>query len=379
MTIAPRLAPTILALATMAGCATQTQPQGPTPHSAALEDLPAQSTPTANNPEQETLAQAARRSADDLTALLTEGRPLRPRINPDPPEGNQHPWQSPDQAAPPPQDQQPLAQADPSPPSEQDTEPEPEPEPPPDPLPALLAQLEAQAREPQQALAATILAQALRAYARTRDGSRPGQDLSPPEQQLVAAMEPVIEALVAADRADAPTRIAQAMDQAALALADALPVRIHHAALATDIFGYAAYRPFEANRFLAGRTNCMLVYTEPIHFQTRPSAEPKSAGDTAAHPGSHEVVLGLELRLFNEMGSMLAWRRPEERVVIRSDRPRREVYLGTLVELPATLTVGRYQLKIILKDHADGSTDERVIPIEIVADPRLTTNPTRRP
>ena len=74
---------------------------------------------------------------------------------------------------------------------------------------------------------------------------------------------------------------------------------------------------------------------------------------------------------------MLAWRRPEERVAIRSDRPRTEVYLGTVIDLPASLSVGRYQLKVILRDLADGSEDERVIPIEIVADPRLTNRSTR--
>jgi hypothetical protein len=48
-----------------------------------------------------------------------------------------------------------------------------------------------------------------------------------------------------------------------------------------------------------------------------------------------------------------------------------------MIDLPASLSVGRYQLKVIVRDHADGSEDERVIPIEIVADPRLTSRATR--
>lgn len=384
MPTTPRLATSILLLATLAGCAAHTTPQGPTPHSAALDDLGHESrkpATTAQTTGDETLAQAARRSADDLTALLTGDRPLRPRPSPDEPvgaplsrlSGDTNP---PVSATPREAPVEPTAQDGPTP--AQGPGPDIQ-TPPADPLPALLAQLEAQAQDPTRALAATIVADVLRAYAGTRDGSRPGQRLSPPEQQLVTVLTPLVEALSTGDRADAPARIARALDQAALDLAAVLPVRIHHAALATDIYGYAAYRPFSANRFLAGRTNRVLVYTEPAQFQTRPAAEPQSTGDTAAHPGSHEVVLGLELRLFNEAGSMLAWRRPEERVVIRSDRPRREAYLGTLVEWPATLTVGRYQLKIILTDHADGSADERVIPIEIVADPRLASTPTRTP
>lgn len=374
-----------LLLAVLVGCANNNPPQGPRPHSAALEDIKPQSTPTTQPARDETLAQAARRSAEDLTALLTGDRPLRQPTGTPEPQGAQRPWQDSSDSAPAPAPQRNQPQTTDSDDSVSQTpdatqaNAQPPTQPPADPLPALLAQLEAQSQTPGHALSATLLAQALRAYAGTRDGSRPGQQLSPPEQQLVTTLAPLIEALAAGDRADAPSRIAQAMEQAAFDLAAVLPIRIHHAALATDIHGFASYRPFDTNRFLAGRVNRMLVYTEPAQFQTRPAAEPQSAGDAAAHPGAQEVVLGLELRLFNEAGSMLAWRRPEERVVIRSDRPRREIYLGTLVELPATLTVGRYQLKIILKDHADGSMDERVIPIEIVADPRLTTNPTRRP
>lgn len=242
----------------------------------------------------------------------------------------------------------------------------------------ILERLETDAQDPERALAAVFLAQAIRDYASTDDGSRPGQNLSPPERELATLLGPLFDALTTGDRANAPSRIGLAIDDAARGLASVLPVRINDAALATDIYGFAAYRPFENYAFLAGRSNRVLVYTEPANFQSRLAAEPASQG-SAANPGAYEVALGLELQLYNERGSMLAWRRAEERVSIRSDRPRSEVYLGTMIDLPASLSVGRYQLKVVIRDHADGSEDERVIPIEIVADPRLTTRSTRTP
>ncbi|MEQ8844273.1 MAG: hypothetical protein RIB58_05405 [Phycisphaerales bacterium] len=334
------------------------------------------------------LADAARRSADDLTALLTGDQPMRAAPTPSP-NPQQQPWQPPSargtpgggerrepettdmpesQHAPDPQ-REPVAaeRTDPAAPIEAPAA---------DPIEAMLERLEGDSSDPKRALAAGMLSRALRAYADRDDGSLPSQDLSPPERELVEALAPLLEAMATGERADAPARIGRELDAAMNALADILPIRINDAALATDIYGYAAYRPFYSNAFLAGRSNRVLLYTEPAQFVSTPTAEPASQG-SAANPGAYEVSLGLELRLFNERGSMLAWRRAEERVAIRSDRPRSEVYLGTLIDLPASLSVGRYQLKVIVRDLADGSEDERVIPIEIVADPRLTASSTR--
>ena len=375
----------------MPGCAAKTsQPRDDAP-SAALEDLGSPApTAQASDPGRRSLAEAARQSAQDLEVLMNLRAEDRTALTDaaqddaaqDPaPIGAQRPWQR--QAAPPAAGTQAEQAADalPTPVAQDEDRPSDastaeRDAPPPDPIALVLARLERDSTDPKRALAATMLAHAVRTYSGRDDGSRPGQQLSPPERELVERLGPVLEALAAGDRADAPERIGQAIDLAARDLAAVLPVRINDAALATDIYGFAAYRPFESYAFLAGRQNRVLLYTEPASFESRPTADPASRGE-AANPGAYEVQLGLELRLFNERGSMLAWRRPEERVAIRSDRPRSEVYLGTMIDLPASLTVGRYQLKVILRDLANGSEDERVIPIEIVADPRLTVRSTR--
>ncbi len=329
------------------------------------------------------LAEAARRSADDLAALLAEGEPLRRTPTSNQPASSRESWQPPSATETDSETDSSISQEDPAsePVEPAALKPELSPDevelaPVVDPIEAALDRLEGDQNEVDRALAATMMARLLRVYADRDDGSRPTQVLSPAERELFEVLEPVLESIASGERSDAPDRVGEAVEEAALQLADVLPVRIRDAALATDIFGYAAYRPFYSNAFLAGRSNRVLLYTEPSRFTSTPTADPESAG-AASNPGAVEVRLGLELRLFNERGSMLAWRRPEERVAIRSDRPRTEVYLGTVIDLPASLSVGRYQLKVILRDLADGSEDERVIPIEIVADPRLTNRSTR--
>jgi hypothetical protein len=358
--------------AVLAGCAAPNPSRDQAP-SAALEDLaPSEPRQTGSSGDGPSLAEMARRAADDLNKGYTRP-PTRDAPEPD---GQPRPWQTrteqgagsaETQKADPPA-AEPAGQPGPT---EQATA-----TPEVDPVELLLEHLEAQSADPERALAASLLAQAVRAYAGIDDGTRPGQSLSPPEREVVDLLGPLLEALAAGDRADAPARIGQAVTDVDRGLAEVLPVRIGDAALATDIYGFAAYKAFPTYAFQAGQTNRVLLYTEPTNFQSLPAAEPGSEGD-AANPGAYEVVLGLELQLYNERGSMLAWRAPEERVVLRSDRPRREVYLGTMIDLPASLSVGRYQLKVIVRDHADGSEDERVIPIEIVADPRLTSRATR--
>jgi len=391
-----------LALATMAlvglsstACNVSGTPRDEAP-SAALEDLGGSAlTPggTGKAPDagHRSLAEAARQSADDLAALIAQGRPLPSRSAEQGSASTNEPWQPPSARVPRGDDARPVpveASADdspvgaaeepaalasvPSPVAEAEAELEPEP----DPVAAMLERLERDALNAEQALAASVLAKALRLYADRDDGSRPGQNLSPAERELFEVIDPIISALSSGDRADAPDRIGSVVETAMLELGGVLPVRIRDAALATDIYGFAAYRPFERNTFLAGRENRVLLYTEPSRYVSTPTADPTSSA-TASNPGAVEVRLGLELRLFNERGSMLAWRRPEERVAIRSDRPRSEIYLGTVIDLPSSLSIGRYQLKVILRDLADSSEDERVIPIQIVADPRLTSRTTR--
>ena len=55
-------------------------------------------------------------------------------------------------------------------------------------------------------------------------------------------------------------------------------------------------------------------------------------------------------------------------IVDISRRQRRDFYLVADIELPPTLTVGGYQLKVTLVDETTGAEDAALIPIDIVAD-----------
>jgi hypothetical protein len=94
----------------------------------------------------------------------------------------------------------------------------------------------------------------------------------------------------------------------------------------------------------------------------------------AAGPGGttgYKVSLEQQIQLFHDADGVLAWRTPSEKVEDFSRNRRREFYTVQIIELPATLTVGAYRLKVTVEDTATGAVSERILPIEIVADPGL--------
>jgi hypothetical protein len=166
-------------------------------------------------------------------------------------------------------------------------------------------------------------------------------------------------------------------------LDDQLPLRITRAELCTRVEGFGVYRPIkrfgaeagDAQRaaddgrykFLAGRRHRVIVYVELERFRAAPTTKDGVAG--------YEVRLDQELELYHA-GSprvhadddLLAWRTPTEPIADFSRRQRRDFFLVQVVDLPATLSVGSYRLKIRLTDTVSGDVAESVLPIDMVAD-----------
>lgn len=142
------------------------------------------------------------------------------------------------------------------------------------------------------------------------------------------------------------------------------PLSITLATLCTSVDGFGIYTQQQqygdAYKFLAGRPIKFLVYVELDHFTHTSKSQDGVWG--------HEVSLSQDLRLYHMAlgGDALVWRLPDEPVLDFSRNQRRDFFVVQLVELPATLGVGGYRLKIALKDNASGAIVEEIIPIEIV-------------
>jgi hypothetical protein len=199
-------------------------------------------------------------------------------------------------------------------------------------------------------------------------GLDPLVDSLPPDERDAARA--LISLLAVADTD--PDELAGAMALHAERLAEARPLRIVTAALCSRVEGFGRFVPLPSSTFVAGSPIRMIVYTEVEHFTRSPAggAPNGSLGEPDAG-GEWEVRLSQELQLYHEADGLLAWRQPEEVTVYRARSRPRDFFVVNSIELPRTLTVGAYRLKIVMRDQADRSVDERIIPIRVVADARL--------
>jgi len=195
-----------------------------------------------------------------------------------------------------------------------------------------------------------------------------GQKLSPSERNSVQAVANLLGSLLASD-ANTPTQRTQILDRLQQQIAQNLGVTIPKAVLCTRVQGFGKYQPFGSTNFLAGQSIRALVYVEVDHFKHKPMNNTKIGGFATQDRWSVEI--SQELQLLHKAEGRLAWRRPAEKVIETSRNKQRDFYLLTEIELPPTLSIGSYQLKVIVHDDVGDSRAEVSIPIGIVADPAL--------
>lgn len=192
-------------------------------------------------------------------------------------------------------------------------------------------------------------------------------DLPPTQQQLVRRFHGLFASLgkqIAAGETINRDKVADQLN----ALIGEQPLSIRKAMLCRRVRGYGVYEEMPGDAFVAGREHPIVVYAELDHFKVQPADD---------HLYNHQVKLSQELVLYNESDGLAVWRQPAETIVDESRNRRRDFYTVQPTRLPARLTVGKYILKVRVRDHHGGTRDEVSVPINIVADPSLV-KPLRR-
>lgn len=148
------------------------------------------------------------------------------------------------------------------------------------------------------------------------------------------------------------------------------------ALLASRVSGYGRYVPLPSRAghgtfvFQSARSNRAIVYIEIENFGYRAVKD----SDPDKMPGDQWAVdLSTEMQLLDAYDGMLQVKEPERSVIETGRNKRKDFYLVQEIELPPTLTIGSYNLKIVLRDKSgtEHVRTEAIIPIQIVAD--LTT------
>lgn len=138
-------------------------------------------------------------------------------------------------------------------------------------------------------------------------------------------------------------------------------------ALCTRVEGFGRFDPYSTSTFVQGRTLRAIVYVELDGFATRPARDSDPVMSNVAIDEQVSVDLTQSLSLYHDADDLLAWHRPARGVIETSRNKRRDFYLIQQIDLPPTLTVGRYNLKVTVTDRTTQAQAEAIIPIEIVA------------
>ena len=171
--------------------------------------------------------------------------------------------------------------------------------------------------------------------------------------------------IAARDRvASTPAASSEEIRTALAQIAAPSELKIPQVRLCMRVRGFGQYDAFPTSAFPAGKGSKAIVYTEIDGFTTRPArrGDPIAAGSDVAEQVS--VELEQSLTLFQQDGYQV-WHRPPQRVIETSRVKRRDFYLIQIIELHRSLAIGRYNLKVTLKDLNSGAVTESMIPVEI--------------
>ncbi len=197
-------------------------------------------------------------------------------------------------------------------------------------------------------------------------GGRVPGELSPRESELLGAWSAFTAETGSKLAAGDASAFVEGVREAAARLDSGGGFEIRSSALCSRVETFGDYEEFRRSdstyKFLAGKRQRAVVYVELDRFGAKPAAKNGAEG--------WQVELTQDLALYAtspDGGDMLAWRKPDQNITDFSRHKRRDFFVVQMIELPETLSVGSYRLKVTLRDRAGGATAEAVIPIDIVA------------
>ena len=131
-------------------------------------------------------------------------------------------------------------------------------------------------------------------------------------------------------------------------------LRVANVTLCKSVRGFGNYEPIEP-RFLAGQPTTVVLYSEVENF-------------TSAQVGGDkwQTRLAYEVRIYTELG-MEVWSERSENVTDHARRKRTDFFVNKMIRLPANLTIGRYMLKVTVRDLQANRMAESMLPVQFVA------------
>jgi hypothetical protein len=186
------------------------------------------------------------------------------------------------------------------------------------------------------------------------------------ERELLAEMQTFFTRIGRELAADGdPEAITREIDVLHRALIAQPRLVISRAALCTKVGGFGDYNEFPPNSegryaFLAHSGQQAVVYVEVEDFTSELNEK-----------GQWVTELSQQLVVYSERDGIPVWREDWQAGVDLSRNRREDFFIVQVITLPERLSVGRYHLKIRIRDVKSEAETEAAVDFEMVADPRM--------
>jgi hypothetical protein len=133
------------------------------------------------------------------------------------------------------------------------------------------------------------------------------------------------------------------------------------ATLCTRVGGFGDYSAFGRNTFLAHSEQKVIVYLEVNEFTSALNDK-----------GEYVTELSQQLTIYADRDGIPVWKEDWQAAVDVTKNKRRDFFTVQVITLPRALSVGKYHLKVRMRDEKSGAEAETAITLEMVADPKMT-------
>jgi hypothetical protein len=191
--------------------------------------------------------------------------------------------------------------------------------------------------------------------------------LSERERELLARMQEFFAEIGRGLQEDRdPEAIVKAIEQLHQILGRQPRLTLPKAALCTRVGGFGDYDEFARNEagrysFLAHSGQQAVVYVEVADFTSALNEQ-----------GQWVTELSQQLVLYSDRDGIPVWRESWQPGHDTSRNRRGDFFVVQIITLPAQLSVGRYQLKVQVRDDKSRAEAEIAVDLEMLADPRMT-------
>ncbi|MHC5001860.1 MAG: hypothetical protein ACYTJ0_01940 [Planctomycetota bacterium] len=200
--------------------------------------------------------------------------------------------------------------------------------------------------------------------------ARPERALSPDAFRTLTDREKEILALLQSffrrlgERLDDANDPEQVIEEAVAELRSGLieepRLTIADAALCYHVGGFGDYAAFDRNAFMAHEERQVILYLGIDDFSSELNQR-----------GQWVTELSQQLMIYSDADGIPVWTDDWQRAVDVTRNQRQDFFTVQVITLPKALSVGRYHLKIRVRDEKSGAETETSIPFEMVADPKL--------